>query len=96
MPKRPTKPATPEVKALKAKNRALRREIKELKLEIVGLKGEWQRQYWRDYVYESGFKPYRDGKSLTIPLVGRLKPRPEAEEARQPDSAAAPRPVSKA
>lgn len=52
---------------------------------------QYRRQYWREYVRESGFKPYmgagsegamsvihtameptKGGKSLTIPLVGRL------------------------
>lgn len=53
---------------------------------------KWRRQYWREYVRESGFLPYMGsgsegtraiihtayeltsgGKSLTIPLVGRLQ-----------------------
>lgn len=50
---------------------------------------KYRRQYWQEYVRESGFKPYMSagpmmpihtafeltsgGKSLTIPLVGRLK-----------------------
>ncbi len=52
---------------------------------------QYRSQYWREYVRESGFKPYmgagsegamsvihtameptKGGKSLTIPLVGRL------------------------
>lgn len=64
----PTRKTTIELRAEIAK---LKKTIKRLEAKI---KTNWQHEYWRQYVRESGFKPYgKVERIITIPMVAKLK-----------------------